>query len=300
MSFASFDPRIVCCANDTQLCLHCFTGKGGAVAPESPDDSDEPLRPRRHLDDDLASPAAAAPGGEDMMPEDGLDFRQDSNAADDLPPTPADGLLSQDFEGDGAAGYTGGTAGAGHTPGSVSKLLPPTPHLDLAPAGEESGAAAVAGDDVDMMDVDGPVGASEQEHGVGEQQQGAAAAEASTPTKTFQRRKASQHQEEQEQQQEPAETSAAAATKAARQRRTAALLGHKKRVTIDDYPAEGGAAGGSATKRNAAAAAATRRQPPTELPAAEIRALLADRSPLMDKKVGTCSAVMQYCMVRDL
>lgn len=268
--------------------MHHAAGKGAAAAPESPKDSDDgPLRPAGaaagQLVDHLAGPAAAADDEDQLMPE----FGHDNSAADDLPPTPADGLVSHGFEGDGAAdgGYTGGTAAAGHTPGTLGKLLPPTPDFDLAAACE--------------MDVDAAAGLGAQEHDnaaqelpvdgldneTTQQEQQAAAAEGATPTKTFQRRKGSQQQQGQEQQQEAAESSAAAAAKAARQRHTAALLGHRKRVIIDDYPSEGGAGGGGASRR-AAAAAAARLQPPTELPAAEIRALLADRSLLMDKQVN--------------
>jgi hypothetical protein len=64
---------------------------------------------------------------------------------------------------------------------------------------------------------------------------------------------------------------------------------------IDSYDIQAASAAtaadgnGSSRRRSTgghAAAAAANRQPPTELPAAEIRALLANRAPLLDMSVS--------------
>ncbi|WIA18247.1 hypothetical protein OEZ85_009715 [Tetradesmus obliquus] len=218
---------------------------------------------------------------------------------DVLPPTPG-GTAGGSLGGEGFAGYTGGTAG-GDTPGSpggraggMQGLLPPTPSMSAgldaaagAAAGAEGDAAEVEQQqqDADVMEVDAAEAAD------GEQQQG-------QQVKTFQRRTRQQQQEDDAVQQaaaaatEGASSDAAAAAAeeakpkaAAKQKRgaAAALLGQKRRMVIDrvpEEPADAAAAGSSSAGKRAAAG---RRQPATELPAAEIRALLADRAPLLDQ-----------------
>jgi hypothetical protein len=168
-----------------------------------------------------------------------------------------------------------------------------------AGTGEEHGEVEQhqQGQDVEMMDVEDAAAAED------EQQQG-------QQVKTFQRRTRGQQQQDEAAagaggaaEQQPAAAAAPKAKAAAKQKRgaAAALLGQKRRMVIDAYPeedAEGDAAAGSgsAGKRTGRAG---RKQPPTELPASEIRALLADRTPLLDQTVrcksGRMLCVYQCC-----